>query len=150
MNRVAHEKVILSDGTVIPKGAHLCVPNVRTYDPAFYDNPHEFNGRRFYDLRKEPGNDSKHQFVTTDDSYIPFGHGKSACPGRFFASNEIKIVLAHLLLQYDFKFPDDQGRPKGLSHGPDCMTDPKARILFKARTPEVSLDLDNPNRAKSS
>ena len=25
MNRVAHEKVILSDGTVIPKGAHTCV-----------------------------------------------------------------------------------------------------------------------------
>jgi cytochrome P450 len=150
MNRVAHEKVVLSDGTVIPKGAHLCVPNVRTYDPAVYENPTVFNGRRFYDLSQQTGEATKHQFVTTSDDYIPFGHGKTACPGRFFASNEIKIMLAHLLLQYDWKFPDDQGRPKETSHGPDCMANPKARILFKTRKPEVSLDLDNPNQAKSS
>jgi len=51
-------------------------------------------------------------------------------------------------LQYDFKFPNDQGLPKGLSHSSDCMADAKARVLFKARTPEVSLNLDNSNHAK--
>jgi cytochrome P450 len=31
------------------------------------------------------------------------GHGKSACPGRFFASSEVKILFAHLLLNYEWK-----------------------------------------------
>ncbi|OCK85009.1 cytochrome P450 [Lepidopterella palustris CBS 459.81] len=142
VNRVADQTISLSDGTVIPKGASLTIPNTRLYDSEFYENPDVFNGRRFYDMRMQPGNESKHQFVTTADHYLPFGHGKHACPGRFFASNEIKILLAHMLLGYDWKFPKDQGRPKVVSHGLDGGTNPKARILFKARVPEVSLDLD--------
>ncbi|OCK74983.1 cytochrome P450 [Lepidopterella palustris CBS 459.81] len=139
VNRVADEIITLSDGTVIPKGAKLTVPNMRLTDASIYEDPYKFNGRRFYDMRKMPDNESKHQFVTTSENYLPFGHGKHACPGRFFASNEIKVVLAHLLLQYDFKFPDDQGRPKTVEIGLD-RGNPKARVLFRARTPEVSLD----------
>jgi len=146
LNRIANETITLSDGTVIPKGAALTVPNTRLYDEAFYENPHVFNGRRFYDLRQRAGEESKHQFVTTGDDYLPFGHGKHACPGRFFASNEIKILLAHALLMYDFKYPEDQGQPAIKAHGLENTTNPNARILYRSRTPEVSLDLDNKAR----
>jgi hypothetical protein len=146
VNRIANETVTLSDGTVIPKGSALTVPNTRLYDEAFYENPQVYNGRRFYDLRQRAGEESKHQFVTTGDEYLPFGHGKHACPGRFFASNEIKILLAHALLMYDFKYPEDQGQPAIKPHGLENTTDPNARLLYKSRTPEVSLDLDNKAR----
>jgi cytochrome P450 len=142
VNRVADEEIHLSDGTVIPKGAALTIPNTILYDEKFYENPNVFNGRRFYDMRQRAGEETKHQFVTTGDDYLPFGHGKHACPGRFFASNEIKILFAHMLLQYDFKFPADQGRPPIVSHGLDGGTNRDARILYKSRTPEVSLNLD--------
>lgn len=139
LSRVADETVKLSDGIIIPKGAKLTVPNTRLTDPSLFANPEEFDGHRFYELRQKPNNESKHQFVTTSNDYLPFGHGKHACPGRFFASNEIKVILAHLLLQYDFKFPDGQGRPVRNFFGLDRGMNPESRVLFKRRTPEVSL-----------
>jgi cytochrome P450 len=42
-------------------------------------------------------------FPTTSPEYLIFGHGKYACPGRFFASNEIKMMLAHAVVAYDFE-----------------------------------------------
>ncbi|EXJ80589.1 hypothetical protein A1O3_06871 [Capronia epimyces CBS 606.96] len=140
ISRVANEDITLSDGTKVPKGASIGLINAASRDPTIYEDPDKFNGHRFYDMRQIPGNESKHQFVTTTGDYLPFGHGKHACPGRFFASNEIKILLTHLLLQYDFKFPDDQGKPEILAHGLDFGTNPNARLLYKSRTPEVSLD----------
>ncbi|CAG8476605.1 20467_t:CDS:10 [Gigaspora margarita] len=38
-----------------------------------------------------------------DRSFITFGGGKHACPGRFFAVNEIKICLHKLILKYNIR-----------------------------------------------
>jgi cytochrome P450 len=35
-----------------------------------------------------------------------FGFGRHACPGRFFAANEIKMIIANFVLAYDMKLPD--------------------------------------------
>jgi cytochrome P450 len=35
-----------------------------------------------------------------------FGYGRHACPGRFFAANEIKMMLSRFLLNYEFKNED--------------------------------------------
>ena len=40
-----------------------------------------------------------------------FGLGKHACPGRFFASNEIKVLLCRIILDYDMKLLDGTTRP---------------------------------------
>jgi hypothetical protein len=37
---------------------------------------------------------------------LEFGHGSHACPGRFFAVNVLKAIVAHLLLKYDLKLRD--------------------------------------------
>ncbi len=44
--------------------------------------------------------------VSTSVDHVGFGHGQQACPGRFFAASEIKIVFVYLLLSYDWKLPD--------------------------------------------
>ena len=41
---------------------------------------------------------------------LNFGFGRNACPGRFFAANEIKLILARILLDFDLMMPD--GRTK--------------------------------------
>ncbi|KAI0481797.1 ent-kaurene oxidase [Xylaria cf. heliscus] len=41
--------------------------------------------------------------ATIDDSFLGFGFGKHACPGRFFALNEVKIFVAHMVLHYDIE-----------------------------------------------
>ncbi|KAF8991069.1 hypothetical protein BDQ17DRAFT_1255265, partial [Cyathus striatus] len=45
----------------------------------------------------------KHQLLILSSEYVPFGHRRYACPGRFFAASERKAMLAHTLLNYDVK-----------------------------------------------
>ncbi|KAF2492514.1 cytochrome protein [Lophium mytilinum] len=138
VNRVAEETVTLSDGTVIPKGATLGVPTLRSVDPSVFPDPFKFDGHRFLNLSQEPGGATKYQFVSTSNDSIVFGHGKHACPGRFFASNEIKIILVHLLTKYDVKFSDGvTERPVPMHMGADLIPNPDMKILIKSRVDET-------------
>ena len=67
-----------------------------------------------------------------------FGHGMHACPGRFFASNEVKIALCHLLLKYDWKLVDGN-RPEPVAFGMAYMTNPDAKLLIRRREEELDL-----------
>ena len=69
----------------------------------------------------------------TDATSLHFGHGKYSCPGRFFAANEIKMILAHLLLNFDFAYPEGVGRPRNLSADENVYPDPEARLLMRRR-----------------
>lgn len=40
------------------------------------------------------------------NSSLTWGYGRHACPGRFLANNELKMILAHALINYDWKLPD--------------------------------------------
>ena len=62
-------------------------------------------------MRDQPGNDKKLQSVTTSPYQLNFGHGPHACPGRFFAVYQIKVILAHLLRYYDMRLPSVDGKP---------------------------------------
>lgn len=42
--------------------------------------------------------------VTGGDTFLGFGYGKHSCPGRFFAAHEMKLLLAHVVQQYDIEF----------------------------------------------
>jgi cytochrome P450 len=95
--------------------------------------PSQFDGLRFYKLRKIPGNENKHQFVTTSPESLNFGHGNHACPGRFFASNEIKVVLIELLRGWEWRFREGEGRPKNLVRAMFCSPDKTAVLEFKRR-----------------
>ena len=100
----------LSNGQVIPAGLIIEIPAVAVNsDPSIFPNADEFDPLRFYKLRtqsKEKESVEKaanNQFVSVNQSSLTFGYGKHACPGRFFAANEIKMILAHALLRYDVK-----------------------------------------------
>ena len=60
-----------------------------------------------------------------------FGHGKRACPGRFFASLESKIVLANIINNYDLKLPGGECRPKNLMFADANFPDPAKKVLFR-------------------
>lgn len=101
MRRKAVKDTRLPDGTRIPKGTNLMVSTHKSWDPKTYENPEEFDGRRFLRMRKE-GFEAA-QFTSTSPESLGFGLGKFACPGRFFAANELKIILSHVILKYDIK-----------------------------------------------
>jgi cytochrome P450 len=59
--------------------------------------------------------------------------GKHACPGRFFAGNELKAMMVHLLLNYDVKFESEGIRPTNLVIGPSIMPNMEAKVMFRKR-----------------
>ncbi|KAJ7158702.1 hypothetical protein C8R46DRAFT_907044, partial [Mycena filopes] len=52
-------------------------------------------------------------------------------PGRFFASLELKCMLAYLILHYDVKTPVDGKRPPDEWFGPTSHPASSAEILFR-------------------
>lgn len=53
-------------------------------------------------------------------------------PGRFFAANEIKLILARILLEYDIKMPDGMTeRYPNLAMGLDALPDPTKSLMLK-------------------
>lgn len=102
-----------------------------------WDEPDKFKGFRFADMRAESKeNANRYQFVTTNPNHsMAFGHGKHACPGRFFAGNEIKVIAAFLLKHYDIKAaPGHEKRPESLEFGINTNVDPNVEILARKRT----------------
>lgn len=114
--RKALKGFTLSDGTFIPKGTILEVDGSHRYwDLELYENADHFDGFRFYRLREQLNEPNKHQFVSSSNEYLHWGLGRHACPGRFFAGNEIKSVLAKILLSYDIYLPKGATRrPKNI------------------------------------
>ncbi|KIW99590.1 uncharacterized protein Z518_11329 [Rhinocladiella mackenziei CBS 650.93] len=122
----------LSDGTVLPKDAQLAFTANRNFDASVWPNPDNFNPYRFLELRNKPGKENAWQFVTAQVDQLGFGTGQHACPGRFFASNEAKIALCHLLLKYDIKLAGAE-RPKNMTIGAEIVAPVLDSIRIKRR-----------------
>lgn len=138
MTRVAKKNIHLSDGTVIPKGVRVYIPALHVHSEDYYTNATEFQPRRFLELREQPGGANKYHFVTTSVEHPSFGHGKHACPGRFFASNEIKLILAHLIIRYDWGFINNTPPAHLPGVGGASRLDDDAEIVYRSREPELT------------
>ncbi|KAF8541340.1 cytochrome P450, partial [Trichophaea hybrida] len=122
-----------SDGTHVPKGSFVFAPTHAIHnDPDIYKNPQEFDGFRFSRIREQPGQQTKHQMVATSSEYIVFGTGKHACPGRFFATNELKILLGYIICNYEFKF-ENVKRPESTFYAYSCIPDVSTKIMYRER-----------------
>ncbi|KAI0552634.1 cytochrome P450 [Xylaria curta] len=76
---------------------------------------------------------SGHQFTSIGDTNQNFGLGKHACPGRFFAAQEIKLILSYLLLNYEIKLRDGEARPKPVVFMMTKSPSQTAEVLFRRR-----------------
>ncbi|KAF8252941.1 cytochrome P450 [Wilcoxina mikolae CBS 423.85] len=123
-----------SDGTHVPKGTLVFAPAHSLHnDTDIYKNPQEFDGFRFSRIREQPGQQAKHQMVATSSENIGFGTGKHACPGRFFAANELKMLLGYIISNYEFKFEDGKKRPENTFYAYSCIPDVSAKIMYRER-----------------
>ncbi|KAG6141279.1 hypothetical protein E4U28_003122 [Claviceps purpurea] len=138
MRRMTTENIKLADGTVLPKNTLTLVSAHKHWDAGSYEEPHRFDGYRFYNLRQVPGKENVSQLVSVSPDHMGFGYGLHACPGRFFASEEIKLVLCHILLKYDFRLvegTDIEPRKFGLN----MNANPAAKLAVRRRQEEIIL-----------
>ncbi|KAF7367745.1 hypothetical protein MSAN_00838400 [Mycena sanguinolenta] len=140
---IAKEGFRFSDGTFLPCDSYLAVAARPThYDESKYENAAKFDGFRFARERADhqannEANDNqdvfKRQMISTAVDHLPFGTGKHACPGRFFAATELKAMMAHLVLNYDVK-PEVEGiRPADIGFSERLFANPAGRVRFRKR-----------------
>nr|GAT51170.1 predicted protein [Mycena chlorophos] len=97
----ATDGVTLPNGFVVPHNATIGVSmDGIHFDPENYPDPKKFDAFRFYRERMEGGKRNV-DLGTTSSKYLLFSHGIHSCPGRFFAINDIKLMMGHLLLNYE-------------------------------------------------
>lgn len=136
MTRGVTQDFTFSNGTTVPKGSFVLVPMHAMYtDSEVFPDANTFDAFRFSKLREQAGEENRHQFVTTSTTHISFGHGKHACPGRFFASNEIKLLLAYTLLNYDIKLSGEAPRPTWYDRS--RRPDQTAQVSFSKRVAAI-------------
>ncbi|KAI5776568.1 cytochrome P450 [Geopyxis carbonaria] len=133
--RKATRATTLSDGTHLPRGTVVMSPaSAIHHSPETYgDAAGKFDGFRWARMRETPGQEARHQAVSTDGTYLAFGHGRHACPGRFFAANELKVLLAYMIGNFDFELAegDKAARPENRYYGLSCLPDFGTRLRFR-------------------
>ncbi|KAF1980342.1 cytochrome P450 [Bimuria novae-zelandiae CBS 107.79] len=117
------KKVVAKEGVTSPEGIHYPNGCLLTYAwlPVAHDNdvyekhdtydPFRFSRDRerfeSMTLEEKAGVDvlklRQSGMVTTGHSHQAFGHGRHACPGRFFVAHELKIMFAYLFMNYEIK-----------------------------------------------
>jgi cytochrome P450 len=134
-----------SNGVTIPMGVLLATPLLPVHlDETVYENADNFDGFRFSKKREFTGESAKHHSVNTSTEFLTFGHGEHAwylipetqlmvSPGRFFVINELKLMLAFILLRFDVKTKNGV-RPKDWEFQGTILPDVNAEILFKHRS----------------
>lgn len=135
---VAKEGITTPDGIHVKPGNTIAVPALPVHhDPTVYHNPDSFTPFRFLrptgeDSQQLQGEDRKTRSTNTVDTsltFLSFGHGRHVCPGRFFAANEIKLLLAYIAVKYDIE--PLARRPDPIPYG-STMT-PNPSVLIKIR-----------------
>ncbi|KAJ7309361.1 cytochrome P450 [Mycena albidolilacea] len=131
-----------SDGKFLPEGTFTCIAaHSMHYDPSFRDNAAEFDAFRFvrereaFEAARNPGGQDmfKRQMISTTADHLPWGIGKHACPGRFFATMELKTMLAHVVTHYDIE-PEVPGmRPNDNVFGLSTTPNMWAKVRFRKR-----------------
>ncbi|KAH7006901.1 cytochrome P450 [Ilyonectria destructans] len=131
-------------GYSLPKGTIISfLGQAAQTDADSIDHPLEFDPFRFSRLREEATSKGKPapqvSFVTTGPEYLPFGHGKHACPGRFLIDFELKMIITYVLGHYDIKFPSDYNsqRPSNYWVAEAVLPPKEARIMIKRRSNEA-------------
>lgn len=117
---LAMQDVQLEDDLIIPQGSfvQMYAPTAHENDTAYPDS-NEFRPERF--LGKGP--------LGTD--FLVFGLGKHACPGRFFAFHQLKIIVSYLMRNFELSMKDNK-QPKYEYSGPTLTTE-NLPIVLKLR-----------------
>ncbi|EMC95609.1 hypothetical protein BAUCODRAFT_109037 [Baudoinia panamericana UAMH 10762] len=140
------------EGFKVPYGGYVAtdVHSVQ-HDPDIYPDPERYDAFRFsrpieeFEAKRtasggalDPADEKEWLrlkqtgIVATGETFLPFGHGKHACPGRFFVSHELKMLLAYVVMNYDVQYLGK--RPENQWFGQSVIPPTTATIKVKRRS----------------
>ncbi|KAM6513676.1 hypothetical protein FALCPG4_016050 [Fusarium falciforme] len=132
------------DGYHIPKGTIISFLGQPTQtDGTTFEDPVKYDPFRFSRIREAAARTETKgppvSFVTTGANYLPFGHGKHACPGRFLIDFEFKMIMAHVLGHYDLEFPKEYGgkRPENTWIAEALFPPDGVKVMVKRRMGKI-------------
>jgi cytochrome P450 len=82
---------------------------------------------------REGSENFKFGMVSSSQDYLPFGHGRHVCPGRYFAACELKLIFGHIITTYDVKLETEGVRPPDLLITTTRVPNQDANVLFRKR-----------------
>ncbi|KAL8727210.1 MAG: hypothetical protein Q9166_006174 [cf. Caloplaca sp. 2 TL-2023] len=133
ITRSAVRPYTFRDGFHLPANTLISFPMAElNHDPDIWSHSESFDGSRFLRMRQN-GDPNAWQFAFVGENSINFGAGTHACPGRYYVSQEIKIMLAHLVLNYEFQWPEGKSRPPNMVHDFATPPSPMAEMMFRRK-----------------
>ncbi|PLB55510.1 benzoate 4-monooxygenase [Aspergillus steynii IBT 23096] len=118
------------DGVFIPAYTTVSVPTYTVHrDPRNYQYPDEFIPERWID---------KPELIIRKEAFIPFSTGPYSCAGKSFGMMEMRLVIATIVRNFDFRFPEGQKGSLDTLDGTgvqDCFTMvvPSYDLIFTRR-----------------
>lgn len=136
MKRLFKTAYTFQDGTHVEAGTYACMPVFSIEnDPSITPEPEKFDGLRAFRAAREAGLDKvgDYLFSTPGPNFLNFGYGKTACPGRFFASVTVKMIMTKAFTDYEFKFLPGAQRPKNILLHEFLFTWPWTKMLVRRK-----------------
>ncbi|KAM5452555.1 hypothetical protein MaudCBS49596_003373 [Microsporum audouinii] len=97
IRRQALQPFTFSDGLHIRKGEWVCVPHRSMMrDEKYFTNAMQFDRLRFLNEGRH-----RHGLTAASRDWLVWGLGRIVCPGRFYATAVLKLMLAKMLIHYD-------------------------------------------------
>lgn len=139
----AEDGVETPSGVLVPKGYQVGIPaySIHFDEDIWGPDAGVFRPFRFSDKRKDARATQDHlqrarqAWATTSSEYLSFGAGKNSCPGRFFAAGMLKVLMAKILLKYDFEFQEK--RPSNVWFGTNHLPPTDAKIRIRRRQQDL-------------
>jgi hypothetical protein len=115
-----------SSGAHVPAGNWLAIPQIALMrDERIWSGGEEFKPFRFVSSSLSSSSEtakavSESRWTHPSYEYPFWGSIRHACPARFYVSVVMKMILSHLICEYEFKLKDEKARP--------CLTFGKVRL----------------------
>lgn len=136
VRRMALKPFFLSDGFKVARGDWACVPmRAMNLDSKYYSDPMTFNGFRFAQTNQVDGvlSSQPSKYTDASDTWLHWGSGSKSCAGRYYAAVVQKLILAHVLTNYDCELADEKAG-RSMWWRTSITPLPKTAIVFRSRT----------------
>lgn len=104
---IAPEGLTTLDGIHLQQGTKIAIlAHQSQADPSSFKDPLKYDPFRYSRQREAKAGLNNLSFVSTSSEYLPFNHGKHACPGRGLVDFQFKMMLSYVVRNYDLEFPE--------------------------------------------